>query len=177
MPKTNSVLTKLVRAMGDLDDTEVNTLVSLLRDPRAVSELELLLKSISRLRSRERAMKPSAISVAAPTAELVVKTRPLEPSTDDAEALVSAVFQDRALFPSVKDVVWAANKLLGCPISNENLNKSSRQRVIRKIRSSLQATSKRKRVKSVNALLDYVGDTSHEYEGYRELFRLLATNG
>ena len=60
--------------------------------------------------------------------------------TVPAEALVSAVFQDRALFPSVKDIVWAANKLLGCPIPNENLNKSSRQRVIRKIWSSLQAS-------------------------------------
>ena len=163
-----------------LPEGDLLQMAELLEDPSSRSELLKLLQAVLALvrahaggvsdaeepRSAGRPHKAIPAGGSGRRSTEIRSTRALS----DA---VAAFLQNRAVFPSTRDVLAAVNFVLDSRLAYESFRRSGRKALIREFLSRLKQVPSRERHRRVKLLFDRFDRGRPEADEYRDLFRVL----
>lgn len=169
MTRRDDLTAKLVRALDALGDEQLEALQEVLRDPKSTELfLDLVDKRISLKRAEGRLVgRKQAQQMSHPPLTSLESAERETP-----EKLIVKLFFDRALFPSTRDVVNAANRYFGLDLKYDDFRKDGRKPLVRRIRQKYGELPAKVRRSRLRRLVDDLNADS-EGEEYRTLFKML----
>jgi len=189
--RVENISPKIINFLLGLDDSDLRQMRSLLAQPGVTEALTQQVESILALRRAERTVTLSKTHEGTSRRRDAVNTargnlrtpavkinggadvRVRGSSSARIKESLSAILENKQVFPSRKDVVDSVNAAFECKFDYSLLHKQSRRDVIRRCWSHLQSYPEGKRLAMIETFFQKYASVALQPDGYRDLFRIL----
>lgn len=179
------VFPKLVNALLGFSDRQLRELKALLRRPRSGSAVIKQIDSILELRAEERAIRSSSNKRPNPMIseqKWHVDSAALESSQighrlpDNLRSNLTAILENRRLFPGTKDVIQVVNTYFNCEFDYATFRKRGRKDLIQRCWSHLESLPGKHRKRMIGSFIRRFAAEFSDSDAYRDLFKILTGN-